>query len=351
MDAFFASVEQRDFPKYRNIPISVGGSKSKGVVCAASYEARKFGVRAGMPSHQAYKLCPQITFVPLRFKAYKEASNIVMSIFKEYTDLIEPMSLDEAYLDVTDCSLKKNSATLIAKDIRKKIFKQTELTASAGISISKFLAKVASDYNKPNGLKLITPEEAPAFISTLPIAKVPGIGKVSEKKFNDNGIYVCQDILDIEKSELQRMFGKLGVYYKEILSLERIDPVVPFRIRKSYGKEHTFSQNITDKNLMIIELNKIINQICQALEKHKILARTVTLKIKYSDFTVNTRSKTLEKYVFTQTELTSSVLELLNIPVPPFKPVRLLGVSLSNLRTTEYLDLTEQLMIDFSITK
>lgn len=347
MDAFFASVEQRDFPKYRGIPISVGGSKSKGVVCAASYEARKFGVRAGMPSHQAYKLCPHIKFVPLRFQAYKEASNIVMGIFKEYTDLIEPMSLDEAYLDVTDCSIKKNSATLIAKEIRKKIYHQTKLTASAGISISKFLAKVASDYNKPNGLKLITPEEAPAFISTLPISKVPGIGKVSEKKFNENGIYVCQDILDIDKSELNRMFGKLGIYYKEILSLERIDPVVSSRIRKSYGKERTFSENLTDKNIMIDELTKIISMLVPDLEKYKILARTVTLKIKYFDFTVNTRSKTLEKYIYNKSDLFSTVLELLNLPIPPFKPVRLLGVSLSNLRTTEYLDLTEQLILEF----
>ncbi len=347
MDAFFASVEQRDFSKYRSIPISVGGSKSKGVVCAASYEARKFGVRAGMPSHQAYKLCPQITFVPLRFQAYKEASNLVMNIFRDYTELIEPMSLDEAYLDVTDCNIKNNSATLIAKEIRKRIFEQTKLTASAGISICKFLAKVASDYNKPNGMKLITPEEAPKFISSLPIAKVPGIGKVSEKKFNENGIYVCQDILDIEKSELQRLFGKIGIYYKEILSLERIDPVMPTRIRKSYGKERTFNENITNIDEMRDVIIKLVDLISPELVKYNIVGKTITLKIKYSDFTVNTRSKTIDKYVFNKVDLLSALFELLIIPIPPFKPVRLLGVSLSNLKNSEGSEYYEQLMMEF----
>lgn len=347
MDAFFASVEQRDNPEYRNKPVAVGGSKIRGVVAAASYEARKYGVHSAMPSKLAYKLCPNIIFVKPRFNAYKEASDIIMNIFKRYTDLVEPMSLDEAYLDVTFNKFNIPSAKWVAIEIKKKIWKETHLISSAGVSFNKFLAKVASDYKKPNGLFVIPPKEADNFIDNLPIKKIPGIGKVTEDKMNKLGIFTGKDLRERTRYYLAEHFGKNGDYFFDLIRNNVDNPVIPNRIRKSIGSERTFERDISEYKEMIIALHDIAERVAKRMSKSNIMGKTLTLKIKYYDFEMNTRSRTMQYYFDSENEIFDIATELLMIPIKPIKPVRLLGIQISHLNTELSRDYGKQLAFDF----
>jgi len=332
MDAFFASVEQLDHPELKGKPIAVGGSRERGVVAAASYEARKFGVRSAMPSKRAYQLCPKITFVKPRFDRYKAISDQIREIFHDYTDLVEPLSLDEAYLDVTSNKKGLTSATLIAKEIRKRIYDEIGLTASAGISINKFLAKVASDYNKPNGITLIGPEKVHEFLKQLPIKDFFGVGKVTAKKMEDLGIYRGSDLLEWSKEGLSLKFGKSGAYYYHMVRGQDNRPVNPHRIRKSLGAERTFDEDITDTTEMMQRLQKIGEEVQRRLEKSEKEGKTLTLKVKFKDFTQITRSFTKEGKIVGLEEIMSFTERLLleiDWSIYP-KGVRLLGITLSN---------------------
>ena len=347
MDAFYASVEQRDNPELKGKPIAVGGSAQRGVVAAASYEARKFGVRSAMPSVTAKKKCPELIFVKPRFDVYKSVSTQIMSIFKEYTDLVEPLSLDEAYLDVTSNKKGIQSATQIAKEIKEKIRKELHLVASAGISINKFLAKVASDMDKPNGLYVIPPKIVDAFIDKLPVSKIPGIGKVTQEKMQKLNIITGGDLKKYSRFELVRLFGKSGGYYYDILRNEHESEVKPNRIRKSIGAENTFDKDIEDTSEMLRELKNSADKVYSYMEKKDVSGKTVTIKIKYHDFVQRTRSKTLNDFIKEKQELYSTVEELLWLPAKPEKPVRLLGVSISNLNITETIEDSPQLTMIF----
>ena len=347
MDAFFASVEQRDHPELRGRPVAVGGNKLRGVVAAASYEARKFGVRSAMPSKFAYKLCPKIIFVRPRFEAYKEASDIVMSILRTYTDMVEQVSIDEAYIDVTENKFSIPSAKWTAILIKKQILKQTRLTASAGVSFNKFLAKVASDYKKPDGLFVIAPEQADAFIDSLPIGKIPGIGKVTEEKMNKLGIETGADLKSRTKYYLAEHFGKHGGYFYDLLRHQVNDPVTVEHTRKSLGSERTFEKDISDEQEMTISLLAIAKRVSERLEKRDLMGKTVTLKIKYFDFELNTRSRTVNNFISTENEIFEIASELLFVPVKPIKPVRLLGIQVSNLNTETEGETAKQLTLNF----
>jgi DNA polymerase-4 len=348
MDAFFASIEQRDNPDLRGKPIAVGGSKRRGVVAAASYEARPYGVRSAMPSVIAAKKCPALIFVKPRFDAYKESSDKIMSIFKSITPLVEPLSLDEAYLDVTEfCESNSITATDTAKIIKKKIKQSTELNASAGVSINKFLAKVASDYDKPDGLFVIKPNQAPKFIDELAIKKIPGIGKVTQEKMKELGINNGLDIKRRDRKFMEKAFGKMGAYFFDLVNLKIDNPVSPNRIRKSLGAERTFFEDITSLELMKEKLEEISIKISDSLTKREIAGRTITLKIKYNDFNLNTRSRTIEHYINDKDSILRFANELLLTPLKPQKPVRLLGISISNLDINEQSGRSNQLSFQF----
>jgi len=347
MDAFYASVEQRDNPELRGKAIAVGGSAKRGVVMTASYEARKFGIHSAMASRIAIDRCPHIIFVKPRFEAYKNVSKQIREIFKSYTNLVEPLSLDEAYLDVTENKTGNPSATLIAKEIKKRIKEELHLTASAGVSINKFLAKVASDMQKPDGLTVITPEKAEAFIERLPIEKIPGIGKVTAAKMNKLGIKTGTDIKRIEMNELVKRFGKIGAYYFHLVRCEHNSPVVPDRIRKSISSESTFNDDIDDENIMLEELEKIVAGLERSMKKLKTQGKTITLKIKYHDFQLTTRSRTLNVFVDSKEAITPIIKELLFTPQKPDRPVRLLGVGLSNLNHEGPEIISDQLDLEF----
>jgi len=332
MDAFFASVEQLDNPDLRGMPIAVGGSSDRGVVAAASYEARKFGVRSAMSSVLAKKMCPELIFVHSNFDRYKEVSQKIRKIFLEYTDLVEPLSLDEAYLDVTENKTGNPSATLIAKEIRQKILEQTGLTASAGISINKFIAKVASDINKPNGQKTINPEEVIPFLENLSIRKFYGVGKVTQEKMYNLGIFTGKDLKSKSLEYLSETFGKSGSYYYYVVRGIHSSEVKPNRIRKSLGAERTFFENISSEVFMMERLKDIAEEIERRLSKSKVARKTITLKIKYSDFTLHTRSKTLSYFISDKNLILETVKELL-FQEKVSNSVRLLGISLSNLNT------------------
>ncbi len=347
MDAFYASVEQRDNPELKGKAVAVGSPEKRGVVMTASYEARKFGVHSAMPSRMAIEKCPNIIFVKPRFDAYSKVSKQIREIFKIYTNLIEPLSLDEAYLDVTENKTGNPSATLIAKEIKQKIKDELHLTASAGVSINKFLAKVASDIQKPDGLTVITPGQAEAFIEKLPVEKIPGIGKVTTEKMHKLGIKTGADIKKLGMDELVKRFGKSGSYYFHLVRCEHNSPVVPDRIRKSIAAENTFNDDIEDENDMLEELEEIVEILEVRMKKTKSLGKTITLKIKYSDFQVTTRSKTLKIFVDSKKEIFEVVEELLCKPEKPFKPVRLLGVSISNLNHENPTVISDQLDLEF----
>lgn len=354
MDAFFASVEQLDNPELRGKPIAVGGSSDRGVVAAASYEARKFGVRSAMSSVLAKKMCPELIFVHSNFDRYKEVSQKIRKIFLEYTDLVEPLSLDEAYLDVTENKTGNPSATLIAKEIRQKILEHTGLTASAGISINKFIAKVASDINKPNGQKTINPEEVIPFLENLSIRKFYGVGKVTQEKMYNLGIFTGKDLKSKSLEYLTETFGKSGTYYYYVVRGIHSSEVKPNRIRKSLGAERTFFENISSEVFMMERLNDIAEEIQRRLSKSKVAGKTITLKIKYSDFTLHTRSKTLSYYISDKNLILETVKELL-FQEKVSNSVRLLGISLSNLNTensskknsTKPQEVAVQLKFDF----
>ncbi|WP_298542002.1 DNA polymerase IV [uncultured Aquimarina sp.] len=334
MDAFYASVEQMDNPELKGKPLAVGGGGKRGVVSAASYEARKFGVRSAMPGFTARKLCPDLLFVRPRFDRYQEISKQIRKIFFDYTELVEPLSLDEAYLDVTENKKGNPSASLIAQEIRQRIFDEVGLTASAGISINKFIAKVASDYNKPNGQKTVNPEEVMAFLEDLDVKKFYGVGKVTQAKMYQLGIYTGKDLKMKSEEFLTQHFGKSGGHYYKIVRGIHLSEVKPNRERKSLAAERTFSENISSEIYMLERLENIAEELQKRLKRSKVAGRTVTLKIKYSDFTLQTRSKTLPYFVSDAAILLETAKELL-YQSEMKNSVRLLGISLSNLNTAQ----------------
>jgi len=357
MDAFYASVEQRDHPDLRGKPIAVGGSAMRGVVAAASYEARKFGVHSAMPSITAKRLCPDLIFVKHRFEVYREVSNQIREIFAEYTGLIEPLSLDEAFLDVTE--LKQDnfshlidktgnpSATMIAEEIRKKIFEKTQLTASAGVSFNKFLAKVASDINKPNGIKVITPPEAILFLENLPVEKFFGVGKVTAKRMHTLRIFTGKDLKQKSELELVQRFGKAGRHYYRIVRAEDNRKVNPNRIRKSIGAERTFFDDLKTEKEMLGKLIPIAEKVFDYMKKANNFGRTITLKAKTPEFQSITRSKTFNSEPKDQELFLSIVSDLLKKHFHEFQEVRLLGVQVSNLEKDQKMVGGVQLEFDF----
>lgn len=333
MDAFFASVEQRDNPELRGKPVAVGGSRERGVVAAASYEARKFGVHSAMPSVTAKRKCPALTFVKPRFDVYRAVSLQIREIFAEHTSIIEPLSLDEAYLDITENLQGIASATEIAERIRARIRAETGLTASAGVSYNKFLAKLASDYRKPDGLFVITPKMGARFVETLPVGKFHGVGPATTAKMNRLGIENGLDLRAQTLPFLQQHFGKSGPYYYWIARGIDDRPVEADRIRKSVGAENTFLQDLHEFESMRDALQPILEKLWHHCDSTGVRGRTVMLKVKYADFQQITRSRSLPKPVASRAELERLSLDLLSALMPAPKGVRLLGVSLSTLGT------------------
>jgi DNA polymerase IV len=351
MDAFYASVEQLDNPDLKGKPVAVGGSEKRGVISAASYEARKFGVKSAMAGNLAVKLCPELIFVTPRFERYAEISKKIRKIFYDYTNLVEPLSLDEAYLDVTTNKKGNPSASLIAKEIRERIFNDIGLTASAGISINKFIAKVASDYNKPNGQKTVNPEEVITFLEQLDIRKFYGVGKVTAEKMYQLGIFTGKDLKLKSLEYLDEHFGKSGNYYYYVVRGIHNSEVKPNRIRKSLAAERTFSENLSSEVFMLERLTHIAEEVARRLLKSNVSGKTVTLKIKYSDFTLQTRSKTLPYFINNWHLILETAKDLL-YQEKLSNSVRLLGISMSNLNTetkkpTEQKSVSVQLKFEF----
>ncbi len=341
MDAFYASVEQRDNPELRGKPVAVGGSAARGVVAAASYEARKFGVRSAMPSVTAKRQCPDLIFVKPRFDVYKAVSAQIWDIFAEHTPIIEPLSLDEAYLDVTENLQGIPLARDVALAIRAKIKAKTGLNASAGISYNKFLAKLASDHRKPNGQFVITPDMGPAFVEALPVGKFHGIGPATSAKMSALGLYTGLDMRNQTLEFMQVNFGKVGAYYYWIARGVDNREVRANRIRKSIGAENTFSTDLSDFDALAVGLAPLIEKVWRYCESTGIRGRTVTLKVKFNDFEIITRSKSVPGAVSGRSSLESLSLALLQNEMPVPKPVRLLGVSLSTLEDETDSDPTQ----------
>ena len=336
MDAFYASVEQRDNPELRGKPVAVGGARERGVVAAASYEARRFGIHSAMASVTAKRRCPELLFVKPRFDVYKEVSLQIRGIFASYTHLIEPLSLDEAYLDVTENLHGIPFATQVAQEIRAKIRADTGLTASAGVSYNKFLAKLASDQRKPDGMFVITPEMGPAFVETLPVGKFHGIGPATAAKMNRLGIHTGADLKAQSRAFLEERFGKSGGYYYWIARGIDDRPVRPDRIRKSIGAENTFAQDVWSLAEATAELQPIIDKVWSYCEQTQVRGRTVTLKVKFQDFQQITRSRSFSAPVESRAELANGTLDLLAPLFPTRKGMRLLGVSLSGLNNEDH---------------
>jgi len=334
MDAFYASVEQRDNPDLRGKPVAVGGSSERGVVAAASYEARQFGVYSAMPSKIAARKCPNLIFVPHRFDVYKQVSRQIRDIFYEYTDLVEPLSLDEAYLDVTSNKKQIPSASLIAKEIRARIKEETNLTASAGVSINKFLAKTASDVNKPDGFFLIPPGMAVEYVERMPIEKFYGVGKVTAEKMHAIGIKTGYDLKKYSESDLIASFGKVGKYYYKIARAEDDREVNPKRIRKSLGAENTFANDLKDLEEIKTELERITEEVARRLQNSNTQGKTLTIKVKYSDFKQVTRSKTHTSWISNQHQIESIYEQIIN-DIPIRDGIRLLGLTISNLNNED----------------
>ena len=349
MDAFYSSVEQMDNPNIKGKPVAVGGSKERGVVAAASYEARKYGVKSAMPSILAKKKCKNLIFVKPRFKRYKEISNQIRNIFFDYTDLIEPLSLDEAFLDVTENKKNISLAANIAREIRTRINNEIGLTASAGISINKFIAKVATNVNKPDGQKTIHPSQVDEFIDALPIHKFFGVGQVTAKRMNELGIFNGADLKKFDVDNLKNHFGKSGEHFYKIVRSIQDNPVNPNRIRKSVGAERTFSQDIDSEGFMLDKLDGIADELENKMIQSDNKGKTVTIKLKYSDFTQQTRSKTIDDYLQTKEEIFPIIEELL-YQKEIEKSVRLLGISITNLYRDNLLpkeNFSVQLKFDF----
>ncbi|MRG45117.1 DNA polymerase IV [Chitinophaga sp. SYP-B3965] len=332
MDAFYASVEQRDNPEYRGKPIAVGGSPEGrgGVVATCSYEARKFGVRSAMPSKRAMQLCADLIFVRPRFAAYREVSQHVREIFSRYTDLIEPLSLDEAYLDVTEDKQNIGSAIAIAQQIKQAIRDELQLTASAGVSVNKFVAKIASDMQKPDGLTFIAPSQVESFMENLPVEKFFGVGKVTADKMKGMNLFTGKDLKRLTENELVQHFGKSGRFYYKIVRGIDDRAVEPHRETKSVGAEDTFAYDLTEIEEMNAELDKIAITVAARLEKYQLKGRTVTLKIKYSDFKQITRNHSLPQGINDLPTIAAIAKQLLLKTEPEDKKIRLLGITLSN---------------------
>jgi DNA polymerase IV len=333
MDAFYASVEQRDDPTLKGKPVAVGYPAKRGVVAAASYEARSFGVRSAMPSTIAARKCAELMFVPPRFDVYREVSKQVQTIFKDYTPLVEPLSLDEAYLDVTDNLKRIPTAWETAKEIRARIYEETRLTASAGISCNKFLAKLASDYRKPNGQFAIMPDQAEAFVATLPVAKFHGVGPKTTVKMRALGIETGADLRRQTLDFLQRNFGKAGGWYYEIARGQDDRPVQADRERKSSGSETTFSEDLIDPVQIEAGVIAMADDVWAWCEKANAPGRTVTVKIKWANFQISSRSRSVETAIETKDKLYEVALDLIRTVFPPQKGIRLVGVTLSNFQS------------------
>jgi DNA polymerase-4 len=338
MDAFFASVEQLDNPKLRGRPVAVGGSGERHVVAAASYEARKFGVHSAMPSVTAKKICPDLIFVKHRFDRYQEISQKIFDIFKEYTNMVEPLSIDEAFLDVTTDKKRIGSATLIARSIKKEIINKTGLTASAGISVNKFLAKIASDIDKPDGLFIIPPEKAEKFIEELPVEKFYGIGKVTAGKMHRLGIHFGSDLKKWDLLSLIRNFGKAGKFYYDIARGIDERPVEQVTERKSIGTELTYEKDLTTRFEIIAELYKVEKELMDRLEHAGTTGKTVTVKVKFADFRQMTRSRTLPDYIRNFETLHNEVTDIRKSMNLEGNRIRLLGVTISHLETEKNFD-------------
>jgi DNA polymerase IV len=334
MDAFYASVEQRDNPKYRGKPLVVGGSPEKrGAVAAASYEARKFGIHSAMPSRTAAQRCPHLIFAPPRFEVYREISEQIRSIFESYTDWVEPLALDEAYLDVTHNKKGLSSATAIAREIKQAIVQKTQLTASAGVSVNKFLAKIASGMNKPDGLTVIQPEEAEPFIAALPIAAFYGVGRATTAKMQELGIHTGADLKQRSEQELAQHFGKVGLFYYQIVRGVDERPVNPNRIRKSIGAETSFDPDLEGREAVEQKLEAIAQAVQQRLARNGARGRTITLKVKFADYRQITRSRTMLEYISSESQILDIAQALLKGVEVEAQKVRLLGITLSNLDT------------------
>ncbi|MDP5104922.1 MAG: DNA polymerase IV [Polaribacter sp.] len=347
MDAFYASVAQLDNPELVGKAIAVGGNEIRGVVSAASYEARKFGVKSAMSGFLAKQKCPHLIFVKTDFARYKEISAKIRAIFYEYTDLVEPLSLDEAYLDVTENKKGNPSANDIAREIRQRIFDEIGLRASAGISINKFIAKVASDINKPNGQKTVHPNEVLQFLEELPVNKFYGVGKVTAAKMYNLGIFIGNDLKKKSLEELVKLFGKSGAHYYNIVRGIHNSRVKPNRIRKSIAAERTFDENISSEIFMLDKLEKIADELERRMKKSDTKGKTITLKIKYSDFTQQTRSKTTTNFMQHKSEFFPVVKELL-YQDEIVNSVRLLGLSFGNLNTEIKEPIWIQLKFEFN---
>ena len=329
MDAFYASVEQRDHPEWREKPLAVGGDSERGVISAASYEARRFGVYSAMPGRKAKELCPDLIFAPLRFKEYEKVSRQIHTIFARYTPLIEPLALDEAYLDVTENLMGVNSATFIAQAIKNDIYNETGLTASAGISYNKFLAKLASDEDKPNGLFVIEPHQAQAFLAKLPIGKFYGVGKTTEVKLKELGIFRGKDLLKYTEKELINYCGKLGSFlFKVVRGIDNRE-VIAERARKSIGVETTFDKNINDEESFKEQSQLLLKALRTRCEKQNEFGRTLSFKIRFSDFSTHTKSKTEKTELIELNDFLLLGNQLCSEFIPLEKPVRLMGFSVS----------------------
>jgi DNA polymerase-4 len=347
MDAFFASIEQRDCPEYRGKPLAVGHPAERGVVAAASYEARKWGIHSAMPSLTALAKCPELIFVPTRFEVYREVSRQIREIFFEYTDLVEPLSLDEAYLDVTNNKKGIPSATLIAQELRRRVREATGLTASAGVSVNKFLAKIASDYRKPDGLFVVLPDKAEKFVETLKVEQFWGIGKVTAEKMHRMGIYTGGDLKKYDEAVLVGLFGKIGhIYYLNARGVDERE-VEPSRIRKSLGAETTFMTDLCDEAELGEKLLSVAQEVWERLSRHTFAGRTVTLKIKYADFRETSKRKTLGGSIKKFEVFWSVSKELLNmVDFNENKKIRLMGLTVSNAEEENSIEY-RQLKLDF----
>ena len=341
MDAFYASVEQRDNPELRGRPVAVGHGAQRGVVAAASYEARKFGVRSALPSTRALRLCPELVFVPPRFEVYRAVSRQVHAVFAEFTELIEPLALDEAYLDVTANRAGLPTAWLTAKAIRARILEETGLTASAGVSYNKFLAKLASGQRKPNGQFAITPEEGEAFVAALPVAKFHGVGPATAAKMEALGIRTGADLKAWTLPQLQARFGNVGGWYYAVARGRDERPVNPNRERKSSGSETTFDQDLTDPARIEAGVLAMADDVWGWCEKTGRRGRTVTVKIKWADFQQSTRSQSFPRAIDSRERLHDASLGLVRSVSPPSKGVRLVGVTLSNFTDRKRRDSAE----------
>jgi DNA polymerase IV len=338
MDAFYASVEQRDNPAWRGKPVIVGGgSHKRGVVCACSYEARKYGVHSAMPGSMARRLCPNGIFAPVNMAKYAAVSKQINNIFHEFTDMVEPMSLDEAYLDVTSNKINCPSATIIAKMIRQRIEEATDLTASAGVSYNKFIAKIASDVNKPDGLTVILPTQAEAFLDELPVGKFFGIGKVTAKALNNIGIKYGRDLKCLSLDDLVARFGKSGRWYYNIVRGIDNSPVNPDWQRKSLGRETTFEEDISDIGEIKKVIHELSDEVSKQLRQYGLEGRTVTLKVRYDDFKTVTRSQSFSRLTKQFEIIYNTAMELLSRTQAGERKVRLLGVTVSNFPTPEEL--------------